>query len=140
MKYIAYRKGYKYQLAEEFTVSVDIFPLKDIVTEFITLTTEGMLTLNAGYASDGPSGPTLDTPSSIRGAFAHDPLYQLIRMGLLCPSLRKQCDQIAYNLWIEDGMYKWRAWIWRRELNKFGSAAADPKNIKKVYIAPRRKK
>ena len=138
MKYISYRRGYKYQLAKTFTVTVKIFPFTVIDVGFISLTTDGFLTIREGYASDGPSGPTMDTPSSIRGAFVHDALYQLLRLGFLPQGFRKDCDQAAYELWTEDGMWVWRARLWRRELNNFGSPAADPKNIKRVYIAPRK--
>ena len=136
MKKAHYRKGYKYQLAKDLVIPTNIFPIADIVTQFIKLTTTGLLTLKSGYSSDGPSGPTIDTKSSMRGAFAHDGGYQLLRMGYLGQEFRKQFDQLAFALWTEDKMWKWRARRWYRALRKLGSSAADPKNVKKVYIAP----
>ena len=132
-----YRKGYKYQLAETEIFHTPFRPIQKIVTEFITLDIDGTLTVLAGYAWDGPSGPTIDTPSSMRGALAHDALYQLMRQQLLSQDYRKKADEYMYTCLIEDGMWKWRAKLWRRELNKFAGFAADPKNKKKIYIAPR---
>lgn len=66
----------------------------------------------------------------------HDALYQLIRQGMLPKSMRGEADQIIYECLIADGMWKFWAKLWRRELKKFAGFAADPKNIKKVYEAP----
>ena len=62
-----YRKGYKYQIAEDDYVKTDIIPERRIVTQFITLDTDGMLGIKSGYASDGCSGPMLDTKPALRG-------------------------------------------------------------------------
>ena len=75
--YIKYRSGYKYQLVEEYQVRVSLIPENDIKTDFIELSTEGMLIIKKGYAWDGPSGPTIDTPNFMRGSLVHDALYQL---------------------------------------------------------------
>lgn len=137
MKYVQYRKGYKYQLAgnHQFHLAF-VRPDNDISTEWICLTKDGLLTIYNGYASDGPSGATIDTRSSMRGSFVHDALYQLLRMGLLPQSMRQLVDDEAQRIWIEDGMWKFRARLWHRELRKFGASAADPSNVKIVYTAP----
>lgn len=67
-KTIRYRSGYKYQLAEGCTVRTGIFPPEEIVTEFISLNTLGVLSIRRGYAWDGASGPTIDTKSSMWGS------------------------------------------------------------------------
>lgn len=135
-----YRKGYKYQCAETFAVPVNIFPKENIRTEFISLTTKGELTIHSGYASDGPSGPTIDRPKKhvVRGAFIHDALCQLLRMGLLPQHdyIIQQVHLEAYKYWVVDGMWKWRAKIWHRELRKFAGFAVDPDNVKEIYEAP----
>ena len=135
-KHVKYTKGYKYQLVEDYSIQTSIKPYKDMELKFISLSKDGLLTIKAGYASDGPSGPTIDTKNSIRGAFVHDALYQLIRQRCLPKSVRPQCDELAYRIWIEDGMYKWRAKLWKRELGKFAGYAADPKNAKETLTAP----
>lgn len=137
MKSVQYRSGYKYQLAGNHQFQLGLIrPPEDIDTEYIALTKSGLLTLRNGYASDGPSGATIDTPSSMRGAFIHDAIYQLMRQGYLPQTFREPADKEAYNIWIEDGMWKLRAYFWHRELRKFGAPAADPKHIKKVHTAP----
>ena len=133
-----YRSGYKYQLAEDDWVQTDIIPTSYIDTEFITLDMKGLLGLRSGYASDGPSGPTIDTKSSIRGAFFHDAACQLVRTGHLpyTPEIIAKVNMLAYKIWVADGMWKWRAKNWHGALENFGGFALDPKNRKKVYEAP----
>lgn len=131
-----YRSGYKYQLAEDEIFKIPIQPETKIATEFIELHPDGKLIIKAGYAWDGPSGPTFDTRSSMRGSLAHDALYQLIRLELLPEWRRLEADDVIYECLIADGMWRVRAWLWRRELKKFAGFAADPKNRKKIYVAP----
>ena len=92
--------------------------------------------VKSGYAYDGPSGPTIDTKSSMRGSLAHDALYQLIRQGYLPGIARIRADNFMHKCFIEDGMWRWRASSWRKAVSKFAVSAADPKNKKKVYEAP----
>lgn len=132
-----YRKGYKYQLAEDEIFITDICGGKDVKTQFISLSEDGVLTIKSGYAWDGPSGPTFDRKTNMRGSLAHDALYQLIRQKWLDDAWRKKADDFIAKCWIEDGMWKWLANTEKFALKKFASAAADPKNAKKVYEAPK---
>jgi len=134
-----YRKGYKYQLAEDEIFYTNICPPENIATQFIELTAGGVLTVKSGYAWDGASGPTIDTVNAMRGPCAHDAFYQLMRMQLLRSLWRKKADNFMYKCLIEDGMSKLRASLWRREVGKFAGFAADPKRVKKVYEAPAQK-
>ena len=132
-----YRKGYKYQLAEALVVDTGIhYPGRNIKTEFIELNVFGELTIKSGYASDGPSGPTIDTKTFMRGAFVHDAFYQLMRMGLLPQSYREDADALLRKMCREDGMSSWRAWYVYHSLRKFGAAAAKTDNVKEIYEAP----
>lgn len=133
---IRYRCGYKYQLAEEYRVKVAVVPRWVIKTEFIILTTDGLLVLRAGYAWDGPSGPTFDTRSSMRGSLVHDALYQLIREGHLSESSRLAADDELKRICLEDGMWRWRAAIWHRAVRRAAGPAAKPENRRIVYAAP----
>ena len=46
-----YRRGYKYQLAEDEVFDhVSIWPKQDISTDFIDLSADGTLTVKRGYA------------------------------------------------------------------------------------------
>ena len=136
MNLIAYRAGYKYQLAEDYTVSVGIHPPEDIDTEFIKLDKDGSLLIKRGYAWDGPSGPTIDTRNFMRGSLVHDALYQLIRWGYLPPEAREQADKELHQICLEDGMTKIRAWWVYRAVRRCAGSAASADNRKKVIIAP----
>ena len=132
---IRYREGYKYQLADPYQVKIEIRSEEDVITDFVQLNADGMLSIMAGYAWDGPSGPTFDTASTLRGSLVHDALYQLIRLGLLPASFRLRADEEAYRIWREDGMNPARAWLWRFALNKFAAPAARVGD-KMVLVAP----
>ena len=136
MKKIFYRSGYKYQLAETYSGSVVIRPDEKIETDFIDLDTEGTLTIKKGYAWDGPSGPTRDTKSFMRGSMVHDALYQLMRNSLLPSSCREDADQELHRICIEDGMNRFRAWYILLGVRKGAGFAASPKSRKSVRVAP----
>ena len=135
--YIRYRSGYKYQLVEEHRVKVSIIPKNNIKTDFIELDTEGMLTIKKGYAWDGPSGPTIDTPSFMRGSLVHDALYQLLRSEDIGQEWRDEADEELRRICREDGMSRiysnWVHWA----VKKFGKMAADPASRKKIHKAPK---
>ncbi len=137
MRHIRYKKGFKYQLDRDYQVLLPFAPRSKVSTRFITFDVDGMLYLKAGYASDGPSGPTIDTHTFMRGAFVHDALYQLIRYGLLDESYRKLADLVLRDICLEDGMMPFRAFYAYRGVRRGGTGAADPKNKKKVYTAPK---
>lgn len=136
MDHIKYKDGYKYQLFNDYTIATKVYPAQDIKTRFIELTTEGILAIRGGYASDGPSGPTLDTKTFMRGAFVHDALYQLMRMGLLSLKWRKQSDKELRRICIEDKMNSVRAWWVYKGVRIGARSSALPKNKKKVHTAP----
>lgn len=139
-----FRKGYKYQLHADEVFHTKIMPAERIETRFITLETGGTLTIRAGYAWDGPSGPTWDTPDTMAPSAYHDAIYQLIRMGLLDPHWRPFADEEMGEM-MKARAVKWqplkaiqhyRANAWVRQLKNFGGPAADPKNKKPILEAP----
>ena len=134
--YIKYRSGYKYQLVEEYQVKVSVLPENDIKTDFIELSTEGMLIIKKGYAWDGPSGPTIDTPNFMRGSLVHDALYQLLRNELIDEKWRDEADEELRRICCEDGMPKICArWVYIA-VRKWGKVAASPESRKKIHKAP----
>jgi hypothetical protein len=134
---IKYTKGYKYQLYADMMVKISVIPPGlPIYTKFIDLTEKGLLIIRAGYAWDGASGPTFDTSNSMRASLVHDALCQLCRLRLLPMSLSKKIDREFRRLCIEDGMFRWRAELWYRAVRRFGGFAIEPKNRKRVYVAP----
>ncbi len=134
-KYIYYKEGYKYQTTEPAYFNTGIAGYS-IETQFIILYFSGIMEIKRGYAWDGPSGPTFDTPDSMRASLPHDALYQFMRMGLIPQSCRPKADELLHRLLLEDGMSELRADIWYEGVKEFAPFAADPKNIKRTIKAP----
>jgi hypothetical protein len=132
MKYTA---GYKYQLHDDYECQTCIKPPDDIGTQFINLKKDGTLRVLRGYAWDGPSGPTIDTKSFMRGSLIHDVLYQLMRIGLLPHKKRIHADDELKKACLEDGMNRIRAWLVYRGVRKFSGFAIEHK--KEVFSAPK---
>jgi hypothetical protein len=138
-----YRDGYKYQLDDDIEHWVPIVPQGPVIEDFIELRPQSfalnrgsVLTVRKGYAWDGASGPTRDTPSSITPSAVHDALYQLMRKKLLASTWRPTVDKVFYQMLIGCGMWKWRAKLWYRGVRLGAGFAADPANAKKVKVAP----
>jgi len=120
------RRLYKYVLAErtEFKTGISI-PIPAYIGP-LKMKPDGTLIIDQGYAWDGPSGPTIDTKTFMRGSLIHDALYQLIREGVLSMSDRKRVDQILREICLEDGMAKFRAWYVYQGVRKFGAKHCRP--------------
>ena len=103
---------------------------------YISLDPSGELVIYAGFAWDGPSGPTFDTKSFMRGSLVHDALYRLIRNRKIDPEWRKYADDLLYQICLEDGMWKWRASYVYQAVRKAGANSANPENRQKVMEAP----
>ena len=138
---ICYRNlsGYKYQLVQDYQVSVSVAPVTRILLDYLMLTSTSILSINAGYAWDGPSGPTIDTHNFLRGSMVHDALYQLMRLGELDDRVwRESADRDLWRICREDGMSRVRAWYVYRSVRLFagGSAKPDSRPEVKVSYAP----
>jgi len=104
-------KEYKYQLMSDYRYQTAIKVKKDVIINgFIILSSLGLLTISKGYAWDGPSGPTIDTKTFMKGSLVHDALYQLMRMKLLPISHKDYADRILQRICKDDGMCTFRAW------------------------------
>lgn len=134
--FIKYREGYKYQLAENYFINTNIRPEQDLETEYLRLAKTGLLLIKNGYAWDGASGPTIDTKSCMRGSLVHDALYQLMRLGLIDSCNRDYADELMRKICIEDGMWKIRANIWWKFLDRFAGFAIRPSSEPPVMTAP----
>lgn len=134
---IRYRSGYKYQLVEDYSVQLEhIRTLNPIDSGYISLESSGLLNIKSGYAWDGPSGPTVDSNSFMRGSLIHDALYQLIRDGLLRRDVREDADKELVLACEKDGM----SWIRRKyvylSLRGFGRSASMPSGERPLMVAP----
>ena len=131
---------WKYRLANEYVVHVFLGDLEfrggDQIgpNSYISLAISGDLTISEGYCWDGPSGPTWDTRSAMRGSLVHDALYQLIREGSLPFKFRKTADKMFHKICREDGMGWFRASYFYRAVRTFGGSAAKPGKIQRPYI------
>lgn len=133
MSEFKWRKGYKYQAACDYTFQTNVRPISNVSDEFISLTVDGVLRVDSGYAWDGPSGPTLDTPNSMKASCKHDAMYQLMRKNLLSIHCRDDIDAEFYNDLLDAGMSKLRAWIWYIGVRDFASKAAMKCSVKRVF-------
>ncbi len=124
MKY-RHLHGYKYELIEDVTVASIAAVGKS--PPYITFLGSTM-TVNAGYAWDGPSGPGIDTPNFMCGSLIHDAYYQLMREGHLnAKKWRKYADEELRRICIEDGMSKFRAWYVYRAVRIWGKWTCKPR-------------
>lgn len=132
---IYYKQGYKYQLTRRafFRTGIRGYCVN---TEYITLYASGLLYIKTGYAWDGPSGPTIDTPDSMRASLPHDACYQLMRLGLIPESCRIIADKELRQRLLADGMDEIRAAAWYEGVHLFAGAAASAAAIKKELTAP----
>jgi len=135
-KRIFYKKGFKYQTDSDSTFNVACKPKHYIRDDFLTLNKEGVLTIKAGYAWDGPSGPTIDTRNFMRGSLVHDALYQLMRKELLSLDEKERADLELKRICLEDGMSSLRAWWVYKGLNRFGTRSTLPESKKVRLCAP----
>ena len=135
--HIEYYAGYKYQLNKTYSVQTRIIPTFPVDEEYIKLDLSGLLSIKEGYAWDGPSGPTFDTPDFMRGSLVHDALYQLMRDGFISEfSYKPMVDELLRIVCLEDGMSNFRAaYVWEG-VNIFGGPSADPADKKPVITAP----
>ncbi|MFC1891589.1 DUF1353 domain-containing protein [Thermodesulfobacteriota bacterium] len=135
---MCYRKlrKYKYQTLNTFTCPTDIKPPNDndIVTNFISLKTNGQLTIQSGYAWDGPSGPTIDTKTFMRGSLVHDALYQLMREKHLTLENRNKADELLKKICIEDGMNGFRAWYVYKAVHWCAEKNAKPPKKDQIQV------
>lgn len=138
MDCISYKKGYKYQIVEEYSTNIPIKPDNDIACDYVSLSSKGAIVIKKGYAWDGPSGPTFDTLNFMRCSLVHDALYQLMRANALDNTIhREAADRLLQKMCKEDGMNSIRAWWIYKGLRLGGDPAADPANKKSIIKAPK---
>ena len=136
---IHYQSGYKYQLKRAVSIQTELQPDGDkAIGDFVKLGADGLLELRNGYAWDGPSGPTIDTKTFMRGSLVHDALYQLMRAGVLdAEQWRKPADKELKRLCGIDGMNPLRAaWVYLA-VQWFARKAASEEGRKPMHAAPK---
>lgn len=123
---LTYREldDYKYQVKENFEIQTGIKGVS-AVTEFISLSPDGLLKIKAGYAWNG-SNWSSDKHAMI-ASLVHDALYQLMRLGLLSRVVfRKPADALYRDMCIAESMSKIEAGIRYRGLRWFAKGSTYP--------------
>ena len=126
-------EGYKYELLATVAAETGIYgaTAREIVSHsrkpLVCLWATGRIFVFEHYAWDGPSGPTFDTKTFMRGSLIHDALYQLMREGSLDRKHRKQADEILREICLADGMNRFRAWYVYQCVRIFSKKSALPR-------------
>jgi hypothetical protein len=132
---VRYRDGFRFQLAEPFQVQTGI-KVACPGNAFVGLASDGTLTLAAGYAWDGASGPIKQDTTVIRASLVHDGLFQLFRDHELPIEHLDTANKLFMVMCKEDGMPGWLAWLVYLAVKTFGARFADPSSRKPVLEAP----
>jgi len=130
-----YKKGYKYQLVQEFILSNPPTgrDKTDLYVGAFIFHSDKRLRIFPGYAWDGPSGPVRDRRKLMRASLVHDALYQLIREGYLPASARDKADRLFQAMCVDDGVSRPVAWAYYKALRVFGRrAATKPREVYEV--------
>lgn len=120
-----YRTGYKYQLLEPFSMKVPF-----VASRLFTAPRgwvafqENEIRIAPGYAWDGASGPTWDSPNVLVPSLVHDAFYQLLRESDLPDHYRAKADALLRDMMIERGASRIRAWAWYWAVRKFAGPSA----------------
>jgi hypothetical protein len=130
---VKFWKEIKYQLAEDERFQTAFRPARDIVTDLIWLTTEGVLTIRRYYAWDGVSGPVVDRKSNWHAGCCHDALYELMRRGRLDHNRWRDADREFAKQLKKHGAWKITRQIDMAGLKLSHGKYAQPENRKKVF-------
>jgi len=124
------RRKYKYLLEEDYPFPTTGLPVpEDIELAFVTLTTDGLLTVGKGYAWDGPSGPAMNTQKLMRPSLIHDALYQLMREEKLPQTCRLRADEILREECLKNNMPAPLAWCVFQAVRRGGAGSARPDTL-----------
>ena len=128
---VQYRKVAKYKYLVTVSTAYQT-PIKGFVAEakdnagevMARLEEDGRMYVFRGYAWDGPSGPTIDTPDWMDPSLVHDVFYQFLRSGELPKKLRKKIDKFMFKMLLREGMSRFRARYSYIFVRLFGGPAA----------------
>ena len=131
-----YRKGYKYQLAEERHIETALRPTRNARARWAELDKNGHMRILAGFAWDGASGPVIDRKTNLKASCVHDALYYMMREGHLpCEHWAAADREYARGL-REDGAWRVTVAVDRLGLKLAAGRYARVSLKKKVYSLP----
>ena len=93
---------WKWHLLGTHECHTRIYPAFRLHMEYVSIYPDGTLVLEGGYAIDGVTFGW-DSPRSMRAAYIHDGLCQLIESGWLGWEWRRQADREFLRALIDDG-------------------------------------
>jgi hypothetical protein len=143
---IYHRVVWKYVNDELYQSQTPITGQPCEIPGYLHLGDGGKITIERGYAFDGPSGflprggifgfdGTFDTPAFMAPAMVHDGFYQLMREGRLPQSCRLEADRLLRDQCLNRGMSKIRAGYVYLAVRAFGASSAAYR-VPKVITAP----
>jgi len=135
MKLYYQKVTYYYKITRPYKIRTNVRGY-ECVTPFIRLDKDGVLYVSKDYAWDGPSGPTVDTKSSLAASLVHDVFYQLMRLGLLPRSCRAEADKELRRIGIDKGMFPPRAEMWYIAVRSCAGDAVKKGTEPKEEVAP----
>lgn len=141
--WLAFKGGYKYVVQERvclrlpWAVPAAVAVMGPGGKVAASLDMDGWLTIEPGYAWDGPSSIAIDTETFMLPSLVHDVLYQMLRLELLPGYWKDRADRIMWVLCLRSNMWwvraayaylavKWFAWWAARR-------SAEPK-VRKVRV------
>jgi hypothetical protein len=132
---VRYREGYDLQLESPVQARTAILGHQG-GNLFVGIAPDGVLTMAAGYAWDGPTGVPIKLRSMVRAALLHDAGYQLLRDGVLPPERRLAVDLLFRDTMRADGAWPVTAWAAFTAVRVLGGRFADPSSRKPILEAP----
>ena len=134
---IKYTDGWKYVLAEDYTVMTGIIPPYRIhhLDDFV-LDVDGRLTIFKKYPWDGASGG-IDTKNSMRASLIHDCFCEATRTGeLVYHEYANQMHELLATIAKEDGMWGFRANAWEVAVKTFQGGHPSHPDEHPILTAP----
>lgn len=130
MSKIKYKHGFKFYLAEDFSLRIDDLPDANVLGMYKLQMAHQTLTICKGYMWD----KGFRDKRFIRAQLVQEAMYQLIRLGYLPYEWRSKINTIYYGLMVEDGVPKPVAWMLKKWADVFGNVASN--KSRKVLFAP----
>ena len=150
------RKAWKYRTKQDFRKSLEGYGIKmrsgkcstsgsgppSLITLIVTSAGSNLderpvdeIVIKKGYAWDGASGPTFDTPASFEASLVHDALYQCMRLGYVTKDSRGGVDRLFRHMLGDMGPVRRGLWYWAvRLVGKKSSTPEPPKRHKVLGI------
>lgn len=104
---IKYKKGYRFQLHEDFGMLTPISG-HSVITDWCNLSSDGYLKIYAKYAWDGRSG-IVRRDKTKKPSLVHDVFSQMARQELIPMGIKKQVDELYRDMLIDNDVWAWYA-------------------------------